>query len=171
MTDLPHLYTSDIQFQETIVDAADTQFDIQRMGQNCNYLIDNVAPTVAALNAIAAKIARCTPFNASGFKPNGDSLLFDNSGLPIYLILALVQPGQTNTAQSSATGGFFMTFVQGPPIPTLGIGNAPTFDPNVGYNFGGGAWKIFINQPSYSQAFIHLAGAGTFNIYGIAIHA
>lgn len=157
MTDLAHTYTSDIQYQETQVKAADTQFTIQRMGQNCNFLIDNIAPVVTELNTLATTICRFTPFQVSGFM-SGPQILFDTGGPPLYMAVVFIQPGNGWGPATAPYSG------------VASIRNALTFDPNWTIFYGGGQWKCTVAYPGYTQLVFNKSTNQAFNIWGVAFH-
>lgn len=167
MSDLPHTYTSDINFPEAQVDAADTQFLAQRLGRNTNYLLDRAPALQAELNAIAPVFF--DPVDFSGSYSTGDHILATESYL-IYNAILFVTPGFT--APRIAGGGF--GGVLGPPIPIVIQQSVTSLQRNWVYGGSGGsgdfAFDIF-NSPAFDELVFHTNGGGAYTITGWLIHS
>lgn len=164
MSDLLSVYSGDIKYSETQVNGATTQFTGTRLGQNNNYLLDQLIALQAATANLAAQPGRVVPFSV------GVSMSFGGSTQTIF-----TAPGAIKSVWMIAPGlnvDLFSESFNSDPVPSFfegrsGIGlsytncSFPVIAPAPNYvslNFGfirvqisGAALQVYSNVGAFSQ--------------------
>jgi len=156
LSDLPHTYTSDIQFQETEVFSADTEYIAQRMGQNTNYLLDVFPPIASQLATIQATAAKFDIFTASGNYGVGVHTLFVGTGPMAFAILYPQSVYSNPTAGSTTSAGFSLAAQNTVPLLCSRTDNGYIKNP-------------FYLSPYYSAAKFQITPDGVYNTVQVTI--
>lgn len=175
MSDLPHVYTTDIQFQESECFAAPTQFSAQRLGQNINFLLGEFGPLFTLLTSIANDGAKFVPFTADGTYGPGSNTIYTSAETLIGAIIQISPIRSSEPTSALDTGPFSPPVITyGPPIPIIAAWDGAPNNRTYMFDVGVGSIKAgarILSNPTWNDVSLLISG-GTqaFSISGVAIH-
>ena len=150
MSDLLSSYAGDIKYLETQVNGATTQFTGTRMGQNNNFLLDQLIALQSATTTLATQPGRVLYFSV------GVSMSFGGSTQTIY-----TAPAAIKSVWMIAPGlnvDLFSESFNSDPVPSFFEGR-----PFVGLSFTDCAFPVVSGVPNYvslNQGFIRVQISG-----------
>lgn len=162
---MPHVYTSDIEEQESEVYAAASEFTAQRMGSNNNYLLDKFPSLNSQLTSIQSSALQFSSFSFSGSISPGFTVIY-TAPSPIYFALIYPVPVVTNVGTSDSIGP---TPNPGPTIPIVIMRAINSFQ-SFPYEFGNIKFDI-IAFPAWTQIQINSAMGRSLSVTGVVARA